>query len=134
MNEVSVVRLNLMRVGYLLIIVGLAFVIWPHLIHHSSSWALKYGDTSSLPGGLSLLALLGLRYPLQMLPLLLFELTWKIVWLTAIALPLWSEGQLNEETKESIFACGMGVVIMPFIIPWKYVFQNYVKKQSDRFK
>lgn len=132
--EVSTFRLYLLRATYLLIVVGLGFVIWPGIIHHSSRWALRYGDTSSLLAGVSVLAVLGIRYPLKMLPLLLFELVWKSIWLIAIALPLWNAHQLDPETWESIKACGMGVVIMPIVIPWPYVLAHFAKQTGDRWR
>lgn len=123
---VSTFRLYLLRATYLLIVVGLGLMIWPRLIHHSSAWALKNGDTAGLLAGISVMAILGLRYPLKMLPLLLFELTWKVIWLLAIALPLWRANQIDPGTWESIKACGMGVIIFPIVIPWRYVFANFV--------
>ena len=134
MSEVSTFRLYLLRATYLLIVVGLGFVIWPGVIHHTSAWALRNGDTAALLAGVSVLAVLGLRYPLKMLPLLLFELTWKSIWLIAIALPLWSAHQIDQQTRESIFAVGMGPVIMSIVIPWPYVLANFVKQRGDRWR
>ena len=134
MSEVSTFRLYLLRATYLLIVVGLGSMIWPGVIHHTDAWALRYGDEASLLAGVSVLALLGIRYPLKMLPLLLFELTWKTIWLIAIALPLWSAGQVDADTQETIKACLMGVVLMPIVIPWPYVWANFVKQPADRWK
>ena len=106
-EEVSTFRLYLLRATYLLIAVGLGFMIWPRLIHHSNTWALKNGDTFGLLAGVQVLAVVGIRYPLQMLPLLLFELTWKAIWLIAIAFPLWRANEIDLGTAESIKACGM---------------------------
>jgi len=75
---------------------------------------------------------LGLRYPLRLLPLLLFELVWKSIWLIAIAYPLWAANQMDGDVWESVRACVMGVVIMPIAIPWPYVWNNYVKAAGDR--
>ena len=132
-DEVSTFRLYLLRATYLLIVVGNGFTVWPGIIHHTSAWALRWGDTSSLLAGMSALDVLGIRYPLKMLPLLLFELTWKTIWMIAIALPLWQADRIDAQTRESIFAVGMGLVIMPIVIPWPYVLANFVRKAGDRW-
>ena len=83
--------------------------------------------------GLGLTAALGLRYPLKMLPILLFELTWKAIYLIAFALPLWSAHQINDATAEDIKAVLMVVIFIP-LIPWRYVFVHFVLKHGDRWK
>ncbi len=92
-----------------------------------------HGVANSLLAALSALMALGIRYPLQMLPLLLFELLWKTIWLVAIALPLWYAHQLDAETMETVQACLMGVILCPLVIPWPYVLANYVKNPGDRW-
>jgi hypothetical protein len=89
MNDVSTLRLYLLRAGYLLLVVGLGSTIWPAILDQTT-WELMRGVVVSMLGAMSLLAVLGIRYPLQMLPLLFFELTWKSIWLLRVALPLWS--------------------------------------------
>ena len=130
MTEVSTLRLYLMRAVYLLIAVGLGFTIWPQIIHHPLS---MHGATSSLLGAMSVLAVMGLRYPLQMMPLLFFEFLWKSIWLIAVALPLWFAHQIDADTAESVRACLMGAIV-PIVIPWRYVFANYVKKHGDQWR
>ena len=134
MTGVSTFRLYLLRAVYLLIVVGLGGQIWPGVIHHATGTELMDGVVSSLLAGVSLLAVLGLRYPLQMLPLLLFELAWKSIWLIAFALPLWSAHQLDAGTRETIKACLLGILIFPLGIPWRYVFAHYVAKPGDPWK
>src|SRR6266850_264207 len=131
MTEVSTFRLYLLRATYLIISVGLGITIWPGIFHHAKAVALMDGVVSSLLAAVSVLAALGIRYPLKMLPLLLFELIWKSIWLIAFALPLWSAHQIDPETQETVKACLMGIVICPIAIPWPYVLANYVKKLGD---
>ncbi len=132
MSEVSLFRLYLMRALYLLIFVGQGFIQWP-AINRAYALTFWHGVGSSLLFAMALLAALGIRYPLQMLPLLFFELVWKTIWLTGVALPLWLADQLSGETAESAEACLMGIII-PFVIPWRYVIANYVKRPGDRWK
>ena len=87
--EVSLPRLYFLRLGYLVIAVGLALTKWPLIINHDRPWPLFEGVETCMLVALSLLAFLGLRYPLQMLPILLFELAWKLIWVAVVVLPLW---------------------------------------------
>ncbi len=133
MNEVSLFRLYLLRAMYLLIVVGLGFMVLPGYIYREEPWELKEGVVACMLAAFWALSVLGLRYPLQMLPLLLWELAWKSIWLIVVALPLWSSGQMDESTWETASACLM-VVIVPFVIPWRFVFTHYVKKRGDRWR
>ena len=76
------------------------------------------------------LAFLGLRDPLQVLPLFFFELVWKSIWLIVVAIPLWSaHQQMDAKPSETVLACLMGV-IFPAVIPWRYVVANYVMQRG----
>lgn len=132
-REVSLFRLYTLRIAYLIMSAGLGAFIWPNVIHHTSEFATTHGIQVALLAGLGLSAALGLRYPLKMLPILLFELTWKAIYLVAFALPLWSAHQINDATAEDIKAVLMVVIFIP-LIPWRYVFAHYVLKQGDRWK
>lgn len=129
---VSTFRLYLLRATYLMIVVGLGIDVWPAIINHTKQWDLWHGVGCSLLGAVVVLAILGLRYPLEMLPLLLFELTWKSIWLAAIALPLWSTHQLPATLYETVRACVMGLVIFPIAIPWPYVFATFLKAPGEQ--
>jgi hypothetical protein len=131
--EVSLFRLYTLRVAYLILAVGLGMWIWPLVIHHTSESAIAHGPQIALLAGIGLTAVLGLRYPVQMLPLLLFEIIWKTIYLTAFALPLWAAHQVNAAAAEDIRACLMVVIFLP-LIPWRYVVAHYILQHGDRWK
>jgi hypothetical protein len=133
MNEVSIFRLYVLRATYLLMVVGLGATIWPLLLDAPEAAEHFRGVTWCLLGTVALLALLGLRYPLKMLPLLFFELVWKVTWLVTIGLQLRSSGQLEGEFRETWFANLLGLVIFPLVIPWGYVLRRYVREPGDRW-
>lgn len=133
MKEVSIFRLHVLRAMYLVIVVGVGAMIWPLLLDAPETAEHFRGVTWCLLSTVALLALLGLRYPLKMLPLLLFELVWKATWLVTIGLPLRSSGQLVGPFSETWFANVMGLVIIPLAIPWGYVFREYVRNGGDRW-
>jgi len=133
MTDVSLFRLYALRAGYLLLAAGIAATIWPLLINHSPQWPLMNGVVCSLLAALSVLAAVGIRYPLKMLPLLLFEIAWKSIWLIAVALPLWSANQLDARTLDTVRDCLFGVILLP-LIPWRYVMAQYVTRPGDRWR
>ena len=133
MTEVSLFRLYALRAGYLLIAVGVAATVWPIVINHSPQWPLMNSVACSLLAAVSVLAAVGIRYPLQMLPVLLFEIVWKSIWLIAVALPLWSANQTDARTLETVRDCLFGAILIP-LIPWRCVISQYVTKPGDRWR
>lgn len=133
MNEVSIFRLYVLRATYLLIVVGAGAMVWPLLLAAPEAAEHFRGVTWCLLGSVALLALIGLRYPLKMLPLLLFELVWKTIWLVTIGLQLQSSGQLQGAFRETWSANVMGLVIFLLAIPWGYVIRKYVREPGDRW-
>jgi hypothetical protein len=130
MTQVSPLRLWVMRAMYLFMAVGIGNMIWPLIISHSSTLPRMTGVAWALLGTIGLLALLGLRYPLRMIPLLLVELTWKAIWLIAFALPRWLDGTLDEAMRTSIFETSFGAILI-LVIPWRHVWVNYVTRPGD---
>ena len=133
MTEVPLWRLYLLRAYYLLIFLGLALNMWPLLLHHRPDWPLMNSVVVSMLLAVSLLSALGIRYPLHMLPVLLFELVWKSIWLLAVALPLWRAGAIGSDTMQTVVETAAGVILTPIALPWRYLWENYVRKPGDRW-
>jgi hypothetical protein len=106
-------RIYTLRVCYLVLAGGLGAFYWPSILHHSAEFAATKGIQFGLLGGLGLAAVLGFRYPVKMVPLLLFELTWKAVYLVFFALPLWRAGRIPEAMEADISAVLMVVIFLP---------------------
>jgi hypothetical protein len=130
-SEVSLLRLYVLRATYLLLVIGVGAMVLPPLISHEPT---TRGVIPSLLGGVWVLAFFGLRYPLQMLPLLMFEFVWKAIWLLAFGLPQWSSGAVPPTFAEDFKAITAGVILMPIVIPWGYVWRRYFKRPGDAWR
>ena len=125
-------RINVLRIGYLVMGGGLAIYKWPQLFDHEP-WSLAEGTVMCLLVAMSVLALLGLRYPIRMLPVLLFEVGWKTLWLGIVALPLWSDGHLEGAFRTQTDKV-LWFVIVVAVIPWGYAFRQYVVAAGDPWR
>jgi hypothetical protein len=133
--ELSIMRLYVLRATYLLVGVGLGVEIWPLILHSAAvPPAHMQGVVRAMLTAVSLLALLGVRYPLQMLPLLLFEFTWKAVWVLAIGFPLWRAGHLDAATGDTWTTCLVSLVLFVLVIPWGHVLRHYARARGDRWR
>lgn len=122
-------RIHALRFIYLLIAVGLSSFVWGQLIFESSDWTLMRGIAKSMFGALALLAVIGVRYPLQMLPIMFFETLWKAIWILAVALPAALNGRWV--VAESTFYECVGIVLIFFIMPWRYVWTQYFRAPKE---
>jgi hypothetical protein len=126
-------RLHAMRVGYAVMGFGLAAVKWPLVINYDQSMPLYEGVVAVLLTAMSLLAFLGLRYPVRLLPILIFECLWKAIWSGVVALPAAATGHVDPAMSQLIVNCSV-VVIVVAVVPWRYVWQHYVTAKGDRWR
>ncbi len=129
----SLPRLHVLRLGYLILGGGLVVYKWPLLFHHEHPWPLMDSVVECMLVAMSLLALLGLRYPVKMLPILLFEVAWKLIWLAAVALPLWLHHEMDPAARE-LAGEVLWVVVILAVIPWRYVCTDYLSRPGDRWR
>jgi hypothetical protein len=137
MSEVSTFRLYLLRAMYVFMVVGLAIFKLAPAILHPENLSPQDGVIVSVLGGFALLAVIGIRYPLKMLPLLFFEFVWKAIWVVALGLPLLLSGGLDPNVSfggtETLINCLLGIVLVPLVVPWGYVLKHYVKAPGARW-
>ena len=129
-SEVSLARLYLLRAMYLVLVIGGGIAFLPQLFGHEPT---ARGVIPSMLAAMWLFACFGLRYPLQMLPILLFELAWKTIWLLDYGLPQRMAGVNTQVFKEDFKMIALGPVIFILVIPWGYVFRHYLKKPGARW-
>ena len=129
--DVSTFRLYTLRAMYAFTAVGLILARWPAIVNPPAGISNAGTVVAMFLGALSILAVVGIRYPVKMLPLLFFELLWKVMWVVAWGLPLWSTQQLTPDGEQTLISNLVGVVLVPLAIPWGYVFKQYVKAPGD---
>lgn len=128
-GEVSLARLYVIRAVALLGVWGL-FGTVVTLFEHAP---LDRGVHKALIAGLWLMAVFAFRYPLKMVPILLFEMLWKTLWLVFFGLPQWWSGVGSPRLIEDLWGIGAFPVVCALVIPWGYVWRHYVKAPGDRW-
>lgn len=130
-HEVSLARLYVMRAACLAGAVALGFDILPALIRPDP---VARGMIPAILGGLWVMALIGIRHPLRMVPILLFEFVWKTIWLLAYGLPQWLAGTGSPRLSEDLIGIGLGPLVFGLVMPWGYVWRHYVRAPGDRWR
>ncbi|ALU44405.1 hypothetical protein [Pseudoalteromonas rubra] len=96
-----------------------------YILEGASEWNNWRGLGHSMLVTLAVLAIGGVFRPLAFLPIMIYEIAWKLVWLTVVALPPFLAGQdvpgiVN--AKSSM----IGICVLIVLIPWKYIWWRYV--------
>ena len=120
------INIYLMRFLYVLMFFMLGYTTWTGIFTHEGPWDPNKAVGWSVWTAFATLAGLGILHPLKMLPILLLEIFYKVLWLILVAYPLWSKGTLAGSAAEGITVVFFPVILVIFIIPWGYVYKNYI--------
>ena len=67
-----------------------------------------------------------------MLPLVILEIIYKLIWLVVVAYPLWSSGQLVGSPAEETTYNFLWVVLPIIAMPWRYAFETYILTLKEK--
>ncbi len=132
-GTLPIYRVNLMRAGYLIMGVGLAVTKWSVMLHDPAALPLMDGIVTAMLTAMSLLAFLGLRYPIKLIPLLLLESIWKLLWLATVALPHLRTGDGDPAFGRTLLSVALVVVVIA-VTPWDHVWRQYARAPGDPWR
>jgi hypothetical protein len=120
------INIYLLRLFYFLMLVFVGSDSWISIITHQGPWDHVRAVAFCVWASYSTLSVLGLIHPLKMLPIMLFMIGYKVLWLIVVAYPLWRANALAGSPAEEMTRVFLWVPLPIIAVPWKYVFQNYV--------
>ena len=127
-NYEGVRRINIyvMRLFFALMFVFVATDSWSVIIKHEGPWDPTRAVAWCCWAAYATLSLLGVFHTLRMLPIMLFMIFYKSLWLIVVAYPLWIAGTLAGSPAEGMTHVFSGIIIPIIFMPWKYVFEKYI--------
>ena len=120
------INILLLRLVYFLMFFLLGKQTWTHVLTHQGAWETRDAIAWSVWTAFATLAGLGILRPLKMLPILLLEIFYKVLWLVLVAYPLWSKGALAGSPAEETTWVFLPVILPVIAVPWGYVLANYL--------
>jgi hypothetical protein len=122
------INIYLLRLLYVLMFFVLGRETWTRILTHHGPWDPTAAVAWCVWTAFATLAGLGIIRPLKMLPIVLLEIFYKVLWLVIVAYPLWSTGTLAGSPAEGITSQFLWVILPIVAVPWGYSFVNYVYK------
>ena len=131
MSKKTNVRWGWLKLMYIYTIVGaggfgLGVVVMPDVMRSTFSWPnqdpIVLGIVGSVYIAFGLLSILGLRSPLKFVPVLLLQLTYKVVWFIGVLLPIFLSGKFQTYALMYMVIFATYIIGDLIAIPFWYVF------------
>ncbi|HJQ36431.1 MAG TPA: hypothetical protein VKB93_04785 [Thermoanaerobaculia bacterium] len=127
------INIYLLRTFFLLIFLFVGFDAWSAIVRHQGAWDPMKAAAVSMFASYATLSILGVFRPLKMLPVLVFVIVYKVIWLSVVAYPLWAANRLAGSPAEGMARVFAWVLLIIPAIPWKY-FVRRTLGMSSRIK
>lgn len=115
-----------LRLFFAMMFFFVAPMAWKTLLTHEGPWDHVRAVAWCVWAAYPTLSFLGIFKPLKLLPIMLFMIFYKAIWLGVVAYPLWSVGQLAGSPVEEMANTFAGIVLPILVVPWGYVARTYL--------
>src|SRR5579863_1022757 len=126
------INIYLLRLLYLLMFFVLGRETWTHVLTHQGPWDPTDAVVWCVWTAFATLAGIGIIHPVKMLPIVLLEIFYKLLWLFLVAYPLWTRGALWGSPAEAIALPFLWVPLPIVAVPWPYVFATYIYNYKSK--
>ena len=120
------INIYLLRVLYFLMLFFMSSDAWNMIFTHEGQLDRFRAIAICVWAAYGTLSLFGLFHPLKWLPIVLFMIFYKTLWLIVVAYPLWRANELTGSPSEEMANIFIAAPFLILIVPWKYVIKNYV--------
>jgi len=119
-------NIYLLRLLYSLMFVGVALEAWGTIVTHQGPWDHTKAVAWCVWAAYPTLSIFGLMRPLRWLPIVIFMIFYKTLWVIVVAYPLWRVGALAGSPADEMAHVFVWAPVITLIVPWVYVFKHYV--------
>lgn len=119
------IHIYLLRLVYGLMFFVLGKDTWTHILIHRGNWNPDDAVAWCVWTAFATLAGIGIIRPLKMVPILLLEIFYKLLWLLIVAYPLWSTGKLVGSAAEGTTYAFLWVLLPIVAVPWSWVVRSF---------
>ena len=107
---------------------GLGIIVIPNVMRSIFSWPgqdpVVLGVTGSVYLSFGLLSILGLRAPLKFAPVLLLQLSYKVIWFIGVIIPIMAAGKFPTYAILHVVIFATYIIGDLIAIPFSYVFSK----------
>ena len=127
-DGVRPVNVYLLRLVFTLTFLFVGTGAWTTIATYHDEWKPLNAVAWSVWCAYSALSVFGILRPLKMLPIVAFQIFYKVIWLTIVAYPLWTTGSLAGSAAENMTRDFLWVILPIVAMPWGYFFRVFFRK------
>lgn len=121
-----------LRTFFVLMFLFVSFDSWSAILRHEGAWDPMRAVALCMFASYAGLSGIGVLRPLKMLPLMVFMVIYKSLWLLVVAYPLWRAGTLAGSNAEGMANIFVWIFIPIALVPWGYFWQSFVLNRPAR--
>lgn len=118
------INIYLLRVLYFLMFIGVGIETWQTIINHEGPWDHTKAVAFCVWAAYPTLSIFGIINPLKWLPIVIFMIFYKTLWVFAVAYPLWRANLLAGSPANEMAQVFVWAPVIALIVPWIYVFKT----------